>query len=180
MNTPKGKELLDHLVYSNSKFKERTIEYMETDHGIRRDNNQFTLPGDSTLYHLRGPDQDNNVVPKSLTDLMKSGVVNSASKFQTSYHIWNADTGRMDEKLYPESYNKGDTLRKRRREFNERMDGLGAEQKGNKAYPKPYRLYCSKDGLDDHYGDKIRIFAKCVSSARPHEMMDIMLMTQSL
>jgi hypothetical protein len=75
-----------------------------------------------------------------------------------------------------ESYNKGDPLRKRRREFNERMDGMGAEQKGNKAYPKPYRLYNGKD----HYGDKIRIFAKCVSSARAHEMMDIMLMTQSL
>ena len=86
----------------------------------------------------------------------------------------------MHTKLYPESYNKGDTLRKRRREFNERMDGLGAEQKGNKAYPKPYRLYSSNNQLDDHYGDKIRIFAKCVSSARPHEMMDIMLMTQSL
>ena len=75
-----------------------------------------------------------------------------------------------------EPYNKGDPLRKRRREFNERMDGMGAEQKGNKPYPKPYRLYEGKD----HYGDKIRIFAKCVSSARAHEMMDIMLMTQSL
>ena len=117
---------------------------------------------------------------ESLTTFMQSGVVNSASTFQTSYHMWNADTRVMDTNMYPESYNKGDTLRKRRREFNERMDGLGAEQKGNKPYPKPYRLYCSNTGLDDHYGDKIRIFAKCVSSARPHEMMDIMLMTQSL
>ena len=104
---------------------------------------------------------------------MRSGIVNSASQFPISYD-------KITQKPNLESYNKGDTLRKRRREFNERMDGLGAEQKGNKAYPKPYRLYCSKDGLDDHYGDKIRIFAKCVSSARPHEMMDIMLMTQSL
>ena len=32
----------------------------------------------------------------------------------------------------------------------------------------------------DHYGDKIRIFAKCIGGARPYEMMDIMLMTQSL
>ena len=111
---------------------------------------------------------------------MQSGVVNSASSFTASYHMWDPATQNMVTKEYPESYNKGDTLRKRRREFNERMDGLGAEQKGNKAYPKPYRLYCSDGRLDDHYGDKIRIFAKCVSSARPHEMMDIMLMTQSL
>tara|TARA_Y100000389_G_scaffold192889_1_gene220948 strand:- start:34397 stop:35443 length:1047 start_codon:yes stop_codon:yes gene_type:complete len=45
------------------------------------------------------------------------------------------------------------------------------------AYPKPYLL--DADGLD-HYGDKIRIFAKCITGARKHEMMDIMLMTQSL
>ena len=32
----------------------------------------------------------------------------------------------------------------------------------------------------DHYGDKIRIFAKCITGARKHEMVDIMLMTQSL
>ena len=49
--------------------------------------------------------------------------------------------------------------------------------KGLKAYPKPYML--AADGTD-HYGDKIRIFAKCINGARKHEMMDIMLMTQSL
>lgn len=44
-------------------------------------------------------------------------------------------------------------------------------------FPKPYLLRA--DGTE-HYGDKIRIFAKCLNGARPHEMMDIMLMTQSL
>lgn len=73
-----------------------------------------------------------------------------------------------------------DTQRKRRRDYYEKMngigDGIGGDHKGNKAFPKPYRLY----DYDDHFGDKIRIFAKCISSARPHEMVDIMLMTQSL
>ena len=27
----------------------------------------------------------------------------------------------------------------------------------------------------DHYGDKIRIFAKCIGGARPYETMDVML-----
>lgn len=70
----------------------------------------------------------------------------------------------------------GDAIKKRRRDFNEKMDGDGADHKGNKFYPKPYRLCDGKD----HYGDKIRIFAKCVNGGRAHEMIDIMLMTQSL
>ena len=70
----------------------------------------------------------------------------------------------------------GDPNKKRRRDFNDRHDGMPPEQKTNKFYPKPYRLYQG----DDVYGDKIRIFAKCVSGGRPHEMIDIMLMTQSL
>ena len=49
--------------------------------------------------------------------------------------------------------------------------------KSNMAFPKPYML--REDGTD-HYGDKIRIFAKCITGARKHEMVDIMLMTQSL
>ena len=32
----------------------------------------------------------------------------------------------------------------------------------------------------DHWGDKIRVFAKCISGGRPYDMVDIMLMTQSL
>ena len=55
--------------------------------------------------------------------------------------------------------------------------GGKADFKRLKAYPKPYML-CA-DGTD-HYGDKIRIFAKCINGARANEMVDIMLMTQSL
>jgi hypothetical protein len=34
--------------------------------------------------------------------------------------------------------------------------------------------------MQDHWGDKIRVFAKCISGGRPFDMVDIMLMTQSL
>lgn len=49
-------------------------------------------------------------------------------------------------------------------------------KKHNVAYPKPFKL--CKNG-NEHYADKIRIFAKCVNGARKHEMIDLMLMTQS-
>jgi hypothetical protein len=45
------------------------------------------------------------------------------------------------------------------------------------AKPKPYVL--SKNG-SEHYGDKVRIFAKCIAGGQPHHKVDIMLMTQSL
>jgi len=81
-------------------------------------------------------------------------------------------------------YKESETERKRL-EHNSRelgaLDGVPRggllERKGNIALPKPYML--RPDG-SDHYGDKIRVFAKCISGARKHEMMDIMLMTQSL
>ena len=75
-------------------------------------------------------------------------------------------------------------IEKQRKNFNERglgmEDGVGdgaGHRKRNIAYPKPYLL--TADGLD-HYGDKIRIFAKCINGGRPYEMVDLMLMTQSL
>lgn len=43
-------------------------------------------------------------------------------------------------------------------------------------YPKPYIV--GEHG--EHYGDRIRVFAKCMNGGRPHDMVDIMLMTQSL
>ena len=56
------------------------------------------------------------------------------------------------------------------------IGGIG-DRKSNIAYPKPYML---RDNGEEHYPDRIRIFAKCISGARPHEMVDIMMMTQSL
>jgi hypothetical protein len=43
-------------------------------------------------------------------------------------------------------------------------------------YPKPY----VPDLQREVYGDKIRIFGKCLNGAGPFEMVDIMIMTQSL
>jgi len=45
------------------------------------------------------------------------------------------------------------------------------------ALPKPYVLSTSGS---DHYGDKIRIFAKCIAGGGARQKVDIMLMTQSL
>lgn len=54
---------------------------------------------------------------------------------------------------------------------------------------KPYKMYrlptSNGDGVQqsfflDHYGDKVRVFAKCISGGRPFDAVDIMLMTQSL
>jgi hypothetical protein len=81
-----------------------------------------------------------------------------------------------------------DEATKLRKNFNDRQFGnpvsYGEESgsgptgvKTNVFFPKPYML--REDGTE-HYADKIRVFAKCINGARPHEMMDIMLCTQSL
>lgn len=77
------------------------------------------------------------------------------------------------------------SVEEKRREYHERALGMAnsfpeggnSAVKRNIAYPKPYLL--RPDGTE-HYADKIRVFAKCITGARKFEMMDIMLMTQSL
>ena len=77
------------------------------------------------------------------------------------------------------------TVEEKRKGYHERALGMpdgipngGADTvKRNIAYPKPYLL--RPDGTE-HYGDKIRVFAKCITGGRKFEMIDIMLMTQSL
>lgn len=44
---------------------------------------------------------------------------------------------------------------------------------------KSYRMLKDNNMYHDHFGDKTRIFAKCISGGRPFDMVDIMLMTQS-
>lgn len=46
------------------------------------------------------------------------------------------------------------------------------------ALPKPYVISSSTGS--EHYGDKIRIFARCIGGGGAHEMVDLQLMTQSL
>jgi hypothetical protein len=45
------------------------------------------------------------------------------------------------------------------------------------ARPKPY---VPNENGSDHYGDKIRIFAKCIAGGAAYHKVDIMLMTQTL
>ena len=75
-------------------------------------------------------------------------------------------------------YNPDDGTTKRKRHV-ERELGMqnGNNNKTNIPYPKPYVVSTSNG---EHYGDRIRVFAKCVNGGRAHDMIDIMLMTQSL
>lgn len=74
---------------------------------------------------------------------------------------------------------------RQRKEYQERQQGVSdafpiggpGSVKRNVAYPKPYML--RHDG-EEHYGDKIRVFCKCISGARPFEMMDIMVSCKSI
>jgi len=69
--------------------------------------------------------------------------------------------------------------RKRKTQQEKTYDtvGLGRhEVKTGIALPKPYVLMQGQDV----FGDKIRIFAKCMNGGRPFDQIDLMLMTQSL
>ena len=76
----------------------------------------------------------------------------------------------------------------RRMDFNDhRMFGMQKDSDQHKRRavfrPKPYRRFRTNaevPNMEDHFGDKIRVFAKCIGGAKPYEMMDIMLLTQSL
>lgn len=52
-----------------------------------------------------------------------------------------------------------------------------SSRKTNIAFPKPW-VFC-EDG-HEHYGDKIRVFAKCINGGRGGDAIDIMLMTQCM
>jgi len=66
--------------------------------------------------------------------------------------------------------------RKRARELEYDQYALDSAGKRGIALPKPYVLQQGSH----HYGDRIRVFAKCINGGRPHDMVDLMLMTQSL
>ena len=79
---------------------------------------------------------------------------------------------------------------KRERYLDERLYGnssfmgknAGQKDTATVVRVKSYRMKHVTSSLLmlDHYGDKIRVFAKCISGGRPFDMVDIMLMTQSL
>ena len=81
----------------------------------------------------------------------------------------------------------GPLAKKRGTFFDQRLYGTGGgygKSQGVKSTDSVVRIksYCMhKEGFVyfDHYGDKSRVFAKCISGGRPFDMVDIMLMTQS-
>jgi hypothetical protein len=61
----------------------------------------------------------------------------------------------------------------------------GQKSVGSVVRIKPYRMHVLRDGNKtlasfDHFGDKTRVFAKCISGGRAWDAVDIMLMTQSM
>lgn len=65
------------------------------------------------------------------------------------------------------------------------MQTITEQHKANAVFRiKPYRM-CNIGSREnrqytEHFGDKCRVFAKCIGGGKPYEMVDIMLMTQSL
>lgn len=80
-----------------------------------------------------------------------------------------------------------DNTNKRRKTYHDQrafgMQPINTKHKSMAVFRiKPYRMSKTRDGEEyvDFYGDKSRVFAKCIGGAKPYEMVDIMLMTQSL
>lgn len=73
---------------------------------------------------------------------------------------------------------------KRRKNFYNRGQGMGSKGGSDRIKSgmfsiKPYLESLNEDQLQ-YYGDKIRVFARAVSSARPFEPVDIMIARQAL
>ncbi len=106
------------------------------------------------------------------------------------FHDVNKDNGMRRIEQHTQTSSS-----KRKRFNDERLFGLGASlgkssgQKSalNMVRIKSYRMRKVPIGTAaqphnlvlDHFGDKTRIFAKCISGGRPWDAVDIMLMTQS-
>ena len=81
------------------------------------------------------------------------------------------------EKTKKRSEEAGGTTAGRKRSRMVEYDSYGGSMlKNGIALPKPYVMQRGSE----HYGDRIRVFAKCINGGRPHDMIDLMLMTQSL
>jgi hypothetical protein len=111
----------------------------------------------------------------------------------TEFDSTNRKTNGFRQPLRVDPEGRVDRNQKREKYMDERLYGskptLGRSS-GHKDTTrvvriKSYRMhnYAYHDGhlfCQDHFGDKIRVFAKCISGGRPYDAVDIMLMTQSL
>ena len=122
------------------------------------------------FYHEDRADQDDLMIQQGMRKKCLTAVDNMGDVVEKAEA--EAEYTRSENDVNRERYNS--------RELGA-LDGIplgGIDERKNKiAMPKPYLL--RSDG-SDHYGDRVRIFAKCISGGRKHEMIDIMMMTQSL
>jgi hypothetical protein len=107
--------------------------------------------------------------------------------------MFNAEGGRMycrTVQAIDPILNEGKPLltdvETKRRNFYSRGLGVGVSTKNGKNRIKrgmfsikPYRETMNENCLQ-YYGDKIRVFARAVSSARPFEPVDIMIARQAM
>jgi len=113
-----------------------------------------------------------------------SGMHQAGTRKKGAKLLFGGNSATLDDFMKPPTLSAQDQLRNdfHRRQlgtedsFGDAGTGPGSAKR-NIAYPKPYLL--DEDG-NEHYGDKIRIFAKCINGGRKFEPIDIMLMTQSL
>ena len=116
-------------------------------------------------------------------------------KTNAEYAIGSRKTD-IEDSLDKDFKDPKSNLQKRKRDyFDAHVSGQSTNSIGNisglKSTPnkfriKSYQLYQQENPIADdamcldHYGDKSRIFAVCLGGGRPFDMVDIMLMTQSL
>ena len=98
------------------------------------------------------------------------------SMFHSKKTMNAVESERRDDRQPNDTRRPENTEQSRKRRMIDIYDSNSAGHKNGVALPKPYVL---KRGRD-HFGDKIRIFAKCINGGRPYDMIDIMLMTQSM
>jgi len=97
--------------------------------------------------------------------------------FHSKRTLTAVESERINDLAVRDTRAKETTEQNRKRRMTDIYDTASVgHHKTGIALPKPYVL---KRGRD-HFGDKIRIFAKCINGGRPYDMIDIMLMTQSM
>ena len=111
-------------------------------------------------------------------------------KFSHAHHQENEVGSRHlhNDARHPSRFQE--QISAKRQKFNDERDygmpiyGTSGDKTSEKSKTvfriKPYKMYRHNGTISDHYGDKIRVFGKCLGCAEPWGFVDVMLMTQSL
>jgi hypothetical protein len=111
-----------------------------------------------------------------------------SDQFQHGGNPRVANGFRLDNKVGEGMEKEEGPDRKKRSDFfDQRLYGtgggygksVGVKDTRSVVRIKSYRMHKNDCVCFDHYGDKSRVFAKCISGGRAFDMVDIMLMTQS-